>query len=110
MIRRPPRSTLFPYTTLFRSDIEKALRLKLKGDPEKLLPPQYREFLKAFSCTDTDHLPLRRKGINHTIPLEKDEKGIEKQAPYSHLYQMSRQELLVLRKTLIELLDKNFIR
>src|SRR3989442_10669155 len=25
MIRRPPRSTLFPYTTLFRSDIERAL-------------------------------------------------------------------------------------
>src|SRR5258707_9882372 len=23
MIRRPPRSTLFPYTTLFRSDLEK---------------------------------------------------------------------------------------
>src|SRR5256885_10881578 len=25
MIRRPPRSTLFPYTTLFRSDLEKIL-------------------------------------------------------------------------------------
>src|SRR3712207_7447157 len=25
MIRRPPRSTLFPYTTLFRSDVEKEL-------------------------------------------------------------------------------------
>src|SRR2546430_5263999 len=25
MIRRPPRSTLFPYTTLFRSFVEKAL-------------------------------------------------------------------------------------
>src|SRR3712207_7530048 len=25
MIRRPPRSTLFPYTTLFRSDVEKRL-------------------------------------------------------------------------------------
>src|SRR3712207_7210725 len=24
MIRRPPRSTLFPYTTLFRSDIQQA--------------------------------------------------------------------------------------
>src|SRR2546429_7171897 len=24
MIRRPPRSTLFPYTTLFRSDVSKA--------------------------------------------------------------------------------------
>src|SRR3712207_7856450 len=26
MIRRPPRSTLFPYTTLFRSDVAKRLR------------------------------------------------------------------------------------
>src|SRR3712207_7220694 len=25
MIRRPPRSTLFPYTTLFRSDVERHL-------------------------------------------------------------------------------------
>src|SRR3712207_8383484 len=32
MIRRPPRSTLFPYTTLFRSRFE-----HLGGDP---LPPQ----------------------------------------------------------------------
>src|SRR5437773_9562514 len=27
MIRRPPRSTLFPYTTLFRSQIERAAAL-----------------------------------------------------------------------------------
>src|SRR5947199_7817966 len=26
MLRRPPRSTLFPYTTLFRSEIEAALK------------------------------------------------------------------------------------
>src|SRR5260370_15472113 len=26
MIRRPPRSTLFPYTTLFRSDVIRRLR------------------------------------------------------------------------------------
>src|SRR2546429_6000723 len=26
MIRRPPRSTLFPYTTLFRSNLAEALR------------------------------------------------------------------------------------
>src|SRR3712207_7591487 len=26
MIRRPPRSTLFPYTTLFRSDVEDPFR------------------------------------------------------------------------------------
>ena len=29
MIRRPPRSTLFPYTTLFRSQVEAALRAGL---------------------------------------------------------------------------------
>src|SRR2546421_8143705 len=27
MIRRPPRSTLFPYTTLFRSDLARLFRL-----------------------------------------------------------------------------------
>src|SRR5256885_12261699 len=31
MIRRPPRSTLFPYTTLFRSNVELALRLADRG-------------------------------------------------------------------------------
>src|SRR2546430_16442174 len=32
MIRRPPRSTLFPYTTLFRSQISEELRLAGKTD------------------------------------------------------------------------------
>src|SRR5256885_16845529 len=31
MIRRPPRSTLFPYTTLFRSRHEKADESRLSG-------------------------------------------------------------------------------
>src|SRR3712207_7226523 len=30
MIRRPPRSTLFPYTTLFRSQLSKELKEALK--------------------------------------------------------------------------------
>src|SRR3712207_7874929 len=34
MIRRPPRSTLFPYTTLFRSD---------RGGEKRLLPHAARE-------------------------------------------------------------------
>src|SRR2546427_5920630 len=33
MIRRPPRSTLFPYTTLFRSRCGDSRRLRLKGAP-----------------------------------------------------------------------------
>src|SRR3989442_11324280 len=35
MIRRPPRSTLFPYTTLFRSYLANYYWLELKGDPQK---------------------------------------------------------------------------
>src|SRR3712207_7202965 len=33
MIRRPPRSTLFPYTTLFRSDDAKELLMEKGYDP-----------------------------------------------------------------------------
>src|SRR2546429_5152834 len=32
MIRRPPRSTLFPYTTLFRSDYHRLLEEKVEHD------------------------------------------------------------------------------
>src|SRR2546429_7322059 len=33
MIRRPPRSTLFPYTTLFRSRVRRTSDLSLRLDP-----------------------------------------------------------------------------
>src|SRR2546428_2448506 len=33
MIRRPPRSTLFPYTTLFRSDFVRAANRELDRQP-----------------------------------------------------------------------------
>src|SRR5258708_19368924 len=36
MIRRPPRSTLFPYTTLFRSAIIELLAAALVGDVRDL--------------------------------------------------------------------------
>src|SRR3712207_7339054 len=37
MIRRPPRSTLFPYTTLFRSPLRR--RSESHDDPTSSLPP-----------------------------------------------------------------------
>src|SRR5256885_10528366 len=39
MIRRPPRSTLFPYTTLFRSDRLEARLSELAGAPVELERP-----------------------------------------------------------------------
>src|ERR1043166_6472081 len=36
MIRRPPRSTLFPYTTLFRSGFERNWFANMDGDSSRL--------------------------------------------------------------------------
>ena len=53
--------------------------------------------------------PLRGKGIDHAIEVE-TVNGHEARVLWGPLYNMSREELLVLRKTLTELLDKGFIR
>src|SRR3989442_4054432 len=47
MIRRPPRSTLFPYTTLFRSDYVFEMDADFSHDPAHL-----KEFLKAVEGAD----------------------------------------------------------
>src|SRR2546422_3407245 len=59
MIRRPPRSTLFPYTTLFRSPRSVGLqlcRLYLEGDVDNLTPPEpeaeaHVEYRTSFNVT-----------------------------------------------------------
>ncbi|XP_044714522.1 reverse transcriptase (RNA-dependent DNA polymerase) domain-containing protein [Hirsutella rhossiliensis] len=47
---------------------------------------------------------------DHAINLEKDDDGRDKRPPFGPLYEMSRDELLVLRKTLTDHLDKGWIR
>src|SRR3712207_8619466 len=39
MIRRPPRSTLFPYTTLFRSPFDARLRTTVATERDNTLSP-----------------------------------------------------------------------
>ena len=91
-------------------DIEKALAVKKRTDPRVKLPGHYHEHLPLFDMKIADQLPPHRPGIDHKIEFEKDENGHEKTAPWGPLYNMSREELLLLRKTLTEYLDKNFIR
>src|SRR5258708_37227566 len=54
MIRRPPRSTLFPYTTLFRS-----LLLAGQHRPEHLAPRDVRAFLGHDVVAEPAVLQLR---------------------------------------------------
>lgn len=92
------------------ADINKALAAKQRTDPRLKLPSQYHKFLDVFDYIQAEKLPpLRGNGTDHAIQLETI-KGKEAQVPWGPLYSMSRDELLVLRKTLTDLLDKGFIR
>src|SRR5256885_6375350 len=56
MIRRPPRSTLFPYTTLFRSSPQSrasTARPEFRGTPANQFPSH------TFPCTSRDHRAAR---------------------------------------------------
>src|SRR3712207_8947777 len=55
MIRRPPRSTLFPYTTLFRSDLLKRTAVALKeGDVPFALCGGYAAWVRGAPEPDHD--------------------------------------------------------
>src|SRR2546430_9890493 len=51
MIRRPPRSTLFPYTTLFRSE-QVVERDQDHGDPRHDLEPAKEIHAQIMKCDD----------------------------------------------------------
>src|SRR3989442_8068580 len=63
MIRRPPRSTLFPYTTLFRSPVQ------VKGiDPA--LEPQVTDIARATRSGSLSGLAAVSRSEEHTSELQ----------------------------------------
>lgn len=92
------------------ADIEKALQTKKHINPRTRLPKQYWPWLAVFDAKQAEQLPHHRTGVDHRIPLQKNDSGQELAPPYGPLYGMNREELLVLRKTLTDLLGRNFIR
>src|SRR5260370_21610161 len=66
MIRRPPRSTLFPYTTLFRSASAGTINTKMSGPP--VVVPLNREELDGirdpeFWPVNSDPAEHNRRGV-----------------------------------------------
>ena len=58
MIRRPPSSTLFPYTTLFRSDLRIVGKAQLKVDGPKLARGEkafVEDMVEPGSCRSEEH-------------------------------------------------------
>src|SRR5438270_12880277 len=62
MIRRPPRSTLFPYTTLFRSHAQDEVEVRGQRDDLLLLEPQAR--------LDVAHVVALQRSEEHTSELQ----------------------------------------
>src|SRR5438034_4851069 len=70
MIRRPPRSTLFPYTTLFRSHVEQ-LRLQLGSELRDLVEKQ------RAAVRHLDEAALRFTGVGGGSLLVAEQLGLE---------------------------------
>src|SRR2546423_9128638 len=90
MIRRPPRSTLFPYTTLFRShkksivvqreigvdvpNFAESLRRALRQDPDVMLVGEMRDLATigaAITAAETRHLVFGTlRSEEHTSELQ----------------------------------------
>src|SRR5258708_20721809 len=67
MIRRPPRSTLFPYTTLFRSELLPA---------EKTIPSKRGPYLRSrLHGTDIDPFALELARLSLTLTDIPDRKS-----------------------------------
>ncbi|KAM4065547.1 reverse transcriptase (RNA-dependent DNA polymerase) [Hirsutella rhossiliensis] len=102
------------------ADINKALaklsEKKAKPTLEQLqqdgrIPQEIKDVAGDFlDDDDVDITPPHRDIWDHAINLEKDDDGRDKRPPFGPLYEMSRDELLVLRKTLTDHLDKGWIR
>src|SRR2546430_13636101 len=68
MIRRPPRSTLFPYTTLFRSTDGLGLRLFFKRQSDGHLPGDSHWNGHQYSLTPS--AVCRERSEEHTSELQ----------------------------------------
>ena len=89
-------------------DIQKALTRKEYRDPTQYVLDWLMPVINAFNRQDTKTLLPHRKGIDHEINFVEGKTNDD--IPTMLLYQMSKDQLLVLRKTLTELLDNGFIR
>src|SRR3712207_8772959 len=96
MIRRPPRSTLFPYTTLFRSDRQPGVELALDQlqRVEQLGEPLEREVLRLHRH---DHLVRRDQRIDRERPERRGAVEQREQRSEEHTSELQSRQYLVCR-------------
>src|SRR3712207_7037989 len=70
MIRRPPRSTLFPYTTLFRSERGDHLGPVQRPDGDQVEEHQAQVDVHTHDQEKGNEVPLRDRSEEHTSELQ----------------------------------------
>src|SRR5690349_22806498 len=93
MIRRPPRSTLFPYTTLFRSSTcSRPRRMRSRRLPKKCEddcgPSTWGSLIRTRSEEHTSELQSRRDLVCRLL-LEKKKKKKQETTTPEYTYKMS---------------------
>src|SRR5688572_32308195 len=79
MIRRPPRSTLFPYTTLFRSSAD------LARDPHSGMRELAHEFVHTWNLMAIK--PAEYRGVDFRVqpPVSRDRKSTRLNSSHSQI-------------------------
>src|SRR2546425_13206121 len=97
MIRRPPRSTLFPYTTLFRSDRYRAGQITvLIVDEAQSLSPQVLEEIRFLTNLETSSEKLLQVVLSGQPELEERLK-------LPHLRQLRQRTMVLCRRGALSL-------
>src|SRR5688572_31267816 len=96
MIRRPPRSTLFPYTTLFRSARAAVLEVLIQAGVLDLIP----------AVTDTKPQPPAGEDVDFG-GLLRDQHGLPLRRSEEHTSELQSQSNLVCRLLLEKKKKKN---
>src|SRR3712207_8498952 len=86
MIRRPPRSTLFPYTTLFRSEATQAVAAARRD--ARHVPADWRRQLRAIA--------RELRGLSGLAPVRLPESGIGLRSE-EHTSELQSRQYLVCR-------------
>src|SRR3712207_8838012 len=86
MIRRPPRSTLFPYTTLFRSHPSRRRRVGRRGDHD----PAARGREIRSELVQGFRRPARRRGLG-------GERAVDLARSEEHTSELQSRQYLVCR-------------
>src|SRR3712207_7234481 len=101
MIRRPPRSTLFPYTTLFRSDVADDMRT----DPHAVVGNR-RIRGRELERRDRDPLPDRHVADRRPRPLVRRQHNAARRSE-EHTSELQSRQYLVCRLLLEKKKKKN---